>query len=325
MEAVRLGFSLAEAAELVGCSKSTVGAWALAAGAGRPGRGGAVHLPYDEKAGLVARYEAGERAADLGREAGVTGCAVTNWARRLREEGVLSLMTEDEIRAAAPEPAEPPSELEELRRRCGELELENAILRGTVDILKKDPGADPSDLTRAERAALAESLRAEFGLARVLAALSLPRSTFYHRLAAASAPDPYAALRPLVRAEFEASGGAYGPARVWAALRSGGGEPQRARGAASLDPSRPVRVSEKVVRRIMREEGLSARAAAPAARPYSSYAGEGGMAGAPNLLLVDASRDLHDFSAGRPGERLVTDITEFRLPDDARKVYLSCV
>ena len=190
MEAVRLGFSLAEAAELVGCSKSTVGAWALAAGAGRPGRGGAVHLPYDEKAGLVARYEAGERAADLGREAGVTGCAVTNWARRLREEGVLSLMTEDEIRAAAPEPAEPPSELEELRRRCGELELENAILRGTVDILKKDPGADPSDLTRAERAALAESLRAEFGLARVLAALSLPRSTFYHRLAAASAPDP---------------------------------------------------------------------------------------------------------------------------------------
>ena len=65
-------------------------------------------------------------------------------------------------------------------------------------------------------------------------------------------PDPYAALRPLVRAEFEASGGAYGPARVWAALRSGGGEPQRARGAASLDPSRPVRVSEKVVRRIMR-------------------------------------------------------------------------
>ena len=77
-----------------------------------------------------------------------------------------------------------------------------------MDILKKDPGADPSDLTRAERAALAESLRAEFGLARVLAALSLPRSTFYHRLAAASAPDPYAALRPLVRAEFEASGGA---------------------------------------------------------------------------------------------------------------------
>ena len=53
---------------------------------------------------------------------------------------------------------------------------------------------------------------------------------------------------------------------------------------------------------------------------YSSYAGEEGRAAAPNLLLVDAGRDLHDFSAAAPGEVLVTDITEFRLPDDPRKV-----
>ena len=47
-----------------------------------------------------------------------------------------------------------------------------------------------------------------YALSPHAAALSLPRSTFYDRLAAASAPDPYAALRPLVRAAFEASGGA---------------------------------------------------------------------------------------------------------------------
>lgn len=53
---------------------------------------------------------------------------------------------------------------------------------------------------------------------------------------------------------------------------------------------------------------------------------EEGRAAAPNLPLVDASRDLHDFSAARPGERLVTDVAEFRLPDDPRRVYLSpCV
>ena len=71
----------------------------------------------------------------------------------------------------------------------------------------------------------------------------------------------------------------------------------------------------------MAEEGLRARA--PRAARYSSYAGEEGRAAAPNLLLVDAGRDLHDFSAAAPGEVLVTDITEFRLPDDPRKVYLS--
>lgn len=242
VEAVAAGFSLTEAAELAGCSRTAVVNWAKAAGVAPPPRKKAVHLPFDRKMELVARLEAGERAADLAAEAGVTAAAVSGWRRRLREEGALSLMTDSDIAARAPEPREAPSELEELRARCEELELRNAVLEGTIDILKKDPGADLSALTAAERAALADRLRGRFGLRAALAALSLPRSTFYDRLAAAR---------------------------------------------------------------------------------YSSYAGEEGRAAAPNLLLVDAGRDLHDFSAAAPGEVLVTDITEFRLPDDPRKVYLS--
>ena len=60
--------------------------------------------------------------------------------------------------------------------------------------------------------------------------------------------------------------------RLQLQLARGAGAPQRARGAAGLDPARPVAVSEKVVRRIMAEEGLRARA--PRAARYSSYAGE---------------------------------------------------
>ena len=142
VEAVAAGFSLTEAAELAGCSRTAVVNWAKAAGVAPP-----------------------------------------------------------------------------------ELELRNAVLEGTIDILKKDPGADLSALTAAERAALADRLRGRFGLRAALAALSLPRSTFYDRLAAASAPDPYAALRPLVRAAFAASGGAYGYRRVPAALARGAGAP----------------------------------------------------------------------------------------------------
>ena len=211
VEAVAAGFSLTEAAELAGCSRTAVVNWAKAAGVAPPPRKKAVYLPFDRKMELVARLEAGERAADLAAEAGVTAAAVSGWRRRLREEGALSLMTDSDIAARAPEPREAPSELEELRARCEELELRNAVLEGTIDILKKDPGADLSALTAAERAALADRLRGRFGLRAALAALSLPRSTFYDRLAAASAPDPYAALRPLVRAAFEASGGALLP------------------------------------------------------------------------------------------------------------------
>ena len=156
VEAVAAGFSLTEAAELAGCSRTAVVNWAKAAGVAPPPRKKAVYLPFDRKMELVARLEAGERAADLAAEAGVTAAAVSGWRRRLREEGALSLMTDSDIAARAPEPREAPSELEELRTRCEELELRNAVLEGTIDILKKDPGADLSALTAAETDSLDE-------------------------------------------------------------------------------------------------------------------------------------------------------------------------
>lgn len=79
-------------------------------------------------------------------------------------------------------------------------------------------------------------------------------------------------------------------------------------------------VSEKLVRRSMREQGLR-----PVwlrrRRRYSSYWGEAD-AGAPNLLLREDGT--HDFSASRPNERWASDITEFALPCGDR-VRLSLV
>jgi len=161
------------------------------------------------------------------------------------------------------------------------LEMGVAILEQTVDILNKDPGTDPSALTSAEKAAVAGALRTRFSLLPLLARLSLARSTFFYHEAARGRRDPHEALRPLVRDVFLASGGAYGSARAHAAPAAGDGKPQRARGAASLDPSRPILVSEKVVRRVMREEGLVAASSSSRARRYNSYEGEEGMAGAP--------------------------------------------
>ena len=128
VEAVAAGFSLTEAAELAGCSRTDVVNWAKAAGVAPPPRKKAVYLPFDRKMELVARLEAGERAADLAAEAGVTAAAVSGWRRRLREEGALSLMTDSDIAARAPEPREAPSELEELRARC---EVYSSIKKST--------------------------------------------------------------------------------------------------------------------------------------------------------------------------------------------------
>ncbi len=76
---------------------------------------------------------------------------------------------------------------------------------------------------------------------------------------------------------------------------------------------------EKVVRDVMRERCLRP-ACLRRRRRYSSYAGELDEAPANLPLREDGT---HDFRASAPNEKWVTDITEFRLPDDRRKVYLS--
>ena len=185
-------------------------------------------------------------------------------------------------------------------------QIENILLRAVLDDLKAG-GSDPASISNRSKCELGERLREATGLPlrSIIGFLRISKSSYeYHR--ARLGRDRDAGIRALVAEEFEASGGRYGYRRVHAALRRRG-----------------VRVSEKRVRRVMREEGLEA--ARPRRRRYSSYAGEEGRACAPNLLLVDAARDEHDFSAPAPGLVLVTDVTEFKLPDDRRRVYLSPV
>ena len=103
--------------------------------------------------------------------------------------------------------------------------------------------------------------------------------------------DEYAGLGAEVAGAFADSKGRYGYRRIKAVLKTG--------------------VSEKVVRRIMAEEGLVAHV--PKRRRYSSYEGETTPAPA---NLVD-----RDFTAERPNEKWLTDISEIKARDG--KVYLS--
>ena len=94
----------------------------------------------------------------------------------------------------------------------------------------------------------------------------------------------YAGLRVRVAGAFAASKGGYGYRRIRPAFRT--------------------RVSEKVLRGIMAEDGLTAHV--PERRGYGSYEGE--TTPAPGNL---ADRD---FTAERPNEKWLTDITRDQGP-----------
>lgn len=173
-----------------------------------------------------------------------------------------------------------------------------------MDVLKADPGCVPSALTNREKATVAERPSGRFGADAARGRLGLARSTYYHQLGAMTRPPARPWLDAEVRRAFEGDGRG---ARGYRFVRE-------------VVARRAGPVSEKLVRRSMREQGLR-----PVwlrrRRRYSSYWGEAD-AGAPNLLLREDGT--HDFSASRPNERWASDITEFAPPCGDR-VHLSLV
>lgn len=242
-----------------------------------------------------------EPLARVARDAGCTPTSVYQWMRRYRSEGIPGLTDGRN----APMPAGPVpragDDVEELRRQVEALRLENAVMRETIDVLKADdPRLEPSMPANGERTRVVDAIRGEFGLAACLKAVGLKRSTYYYERGAIAAGDRYAVLRARVAGLFEQGGRAWGYRTIHRMLR--------------LDESDPIVVSEKVVRRIMRE-GAMRPVYLKRPKRWSSYAGEIGEAPA-NLVE-------RDFHADAPNMLWVTDVTQFTM--DGYKCWLSPV
>lgn len=195
--------------------------------------------------------------------------------------------------------------LREAKMQLRKVQLELDVRQATLEIVKKDQGADPELLTNEEKAAMVEALRAEYKLCEILPVAGMAKSSYeYARNAQAGGEtEEHAAARKAVIEAFEASGGTYGYRRIYAQVNA--------------DAEDGAAIGERTVRDIMRDEGLVA-CAARKKRRYSSYEGE--ISEAPTNLLLD-ERGRHHFRSNKPNELWITDVTEFRIP--AGKVYLS--
>ena len=180
-----------------------------------------------------------------------------------------------------------------LKKQVYRLDLEKSILEKAAEVLKKDRGISIEKLTNREKAVVINALREHFPLKDLLQSLQIAKSSYCYQVVAMKT-DRYCTMRKIVRNVFEESRGRYGYRRVHAVIKSGG-----------------ERISEKVIRRLMHEEGLSVRKVKK--RKFNSYLGEISPA-VENIIN-------RDFHAEKPNEKWLTDITEFHIP--AGKVYLS--
>jgi transposase InsO family protein/transposase-like protein len=246
------------------------------------------------------RLEEGRALKDIASRLHVKNkVTVQKWVAKFEEEGDMGLVPKKKS-ASQPEPDVPdmPDDIDGLKKRCEELELENAVMKEMLDVLKVDPCASTADLSSTERTLIADSLKKHFGLSVLLKRLGLKRSTYYHAKARLDRPDRHAGLRRLIVEIYEHNQGRYGYRRIWMVLRNEHG----------------VVVSEKIVRRLMAQEGLVAKCVRKRYR-YNSYKGE--ISDAPPNLIN------RDFSADKPNEKWLTDITEMKAADG--KLYLSPV
>ena len=263
---------------------------------------GKVEFSYGQKQAAVVDLCIREGTAqEVAQKHGVTREALYKWKNDLL--GKEHLMSKPGRKKSKPSDDKDVllAKVKSLKDQVGTLEdevyhlrLERDILEATAEILKKDQGIDPKELTNREKAAVIGALRKRYPLHKLLHSFAIPKSSYFYQRAALSSRDKYAELRERVRTAFAQAEGRYGYRRVHAILIRDG----------SI-------VSEKVVRRLMQDENLTA--AGRKKRRYNSYKGEISPE-VPNVIA-------RDFHADTPNVKWLTDLTEFAIP--AGKVYLS--
>lgn len=242
----------------------------------------------------------GECVKSVAEDIGYSVSLVYRWLREYQMKGLIPKVKKhkakalDETYDSSPKVEHSPDDLEAIKAQMLELQMEVDILKETINVLKKDPGVDLTSLKNREKAVIIGALKNRYSLPKLLKRFSLSKSSYYYQKSAINATDKYLKLRERISKHFHDNRDVYGYRRIYTLLVNDG-----------------TVVSEKVIRRIMKEEGLTVKQRKK--RKYNSYKGEITPA-ADNIIN-------RDFHADKPNEKWLTDITEFTIK--AGKVYLS--
>ena len=245
-------------------------------------------------------FSLGEGVEYVSRDIGYSRASIYSWYRKYQKFGVAWLMSsKKQIKRENIDFNTEPSkqqEISELQEQIKQLQMEVDVLKEALNLLKKDPGINITELKNREKAVIIDAVEDKYSLHQLLKCLCMAKSSYYYQRAVMKQSDKYAEIRIRIKIIFQENRNCYGYRRIHGELKKIG-----------------ITVSEKIVRRIMKEEHLTV----PTKRmkKYSSYKGE---------ITPEVDNIINrDFHAEQPNTKWLTDITEFAIP--AGKVYLSPV
>lgn len=237
----------------------------------------------------------GEPVKLVAEEIGYTPSLIYKWIREYREKGCFQPMKKNTANINVnPNDITSAEDINELKAQMLDMQMEIDILKETINVLKKDPGIDQTALSNREKAVIIDALKNKYSLPDLLKKLNLAKSSYYYQEKTIYAEDKYSNLRKRIIQLFHENRDIFGYRRIHTLLHREG-----------------IKVSEKVVRRIMKQEKLIIRR--KRRQKYNSYKGE----------ITPAVENViaRDFHATKPNQKWLTDITEFSIK--AGKVYLS--
>lgn len=256
------------------------------------------HPPLSVKLEALHRcFELGEDVQSVSDEIGYSRASIYTWRRKYIQKGTVALMnpSNDRPRGKLIEGSTSATdEIAALKAQVQDMQLEIDILKETIDVLKKDPGINETFLNNKEKAVIVDALKKKYSLPMLLKKLNFSKSSYYYQASRKSFSERHADDLEHIKVIFNENKARYGYRRIRAVLNREG-----------------VTISEKVVRKIMKDNCLFVKA--KKIRRYNSYKGEISPE-VPNIIK-------RNFAAEKPNEKWLTDITEFAIP--AGKVYLS--
>ena len=147
------------------------------------------------------------------------------------------------------------AEIELLKKEHLRLEIENKVLKKANELLKKELGTNYSLITNKEKVLIVSALKSEYKLKELLNIVNLTKSTYFYEIKLIDF-DKYSNERSILKQLFYDNYMCYGYRRLKIVYEKETGKT----------------ISEKIIRRIMKEENLIVYQ--PKKRKYSSYKGE---------------------------------------------------
>lgn len=219
---------------------------------------------YEKEQAVIHMCTCPAPVQQMADELGVSRAAMYDWKQRLLRKGDEHSMakkilktesTSKETEELLSERAKLTDQVTELQKQIYRLQLEKDVLEKAAEVIKKDQGIILKKLTNREKAIVIDTLRDKYSLKELLSVFHMAKSSYCYQEVTFKAPDKYAEAREIIRKSFTDSNSSYGYRRIHLDVKAAN-----------------ITLSEKVIRRLMKEENLMVKSIKK--KKYSSYMGE---------------------------------------------------